>query len=122
VTVRVDGDLPRRLANKTIILVFANELFDVGRATEGKTGAVTILNDDETFLSGCINHGRVAQVAILDKASKLHEVVLRILELGAGLGVWIHYFFEFLAGNFGSDINNIAPENVPVKLRIVELD
>jgi hypothetical protein len=85
VTVGVDGDLHRRRVNG-IILIFTNERFDAGRATEGDTGGGTVLDDDETVFSIFVEHGRAAQLAIVDEVSKLHEAAMRILELGAGLG------------------------------------
>ena len=47
-TVGVDGDLHRRRAN-VVLAVITDRRFDAGRATEGNTGASTVLDDDETL-------------------------------------------------------------------------
>lgn len=63
-TVGIDGDLHRSRVNG-IILVFTNERFD---ATEGNTCGGTVLDDDETLFSICVEPGQAAQLAILEAA------------------------------------------------------
>jgi hypothetical protein len=50
----------------------------------------------------CVEHGRVAQFAILHEVLKLHETTARIFELGADLGVRVHLRHEFARRKFGS--------------------
>jgi len=89
VGVRVDGYPHGRRAN-AVVVVFPDEGFDAGRATDGNTGGVAVLDDDETLFAVRVEHGRLAQLTFLDDVSKLHEAATRIFELGAGLGVRVH--------------------------------
>ena len=83
-------------------IIFPDEGFDTGRATEGHTSGVAVLDDNETLFTVRVEHGRVAQLVFLDDVSKLQEAFKRIFEGGAGLSVRVHLHHEIGERNTGS--------------------
>ena len=73
--VLVDGHHYRCRANG-VVLVFPDEGFEAGRATDGKTGGATVLDDEERLYAGCVEHGWLAQLVLLNDILELKEAVI----------------------------------------------
>lgn len=77
--VLVDGHHYRCRAND-VVIVFPDEGIEAGRATDGKTGSATILDDKERLYAGCVEHGWFVQLVFLDDILKLKETIKRKIE------------------------------------------
>ena len=90
VTVRIDGQLHRRLVS-VVLEVFADERHNASSAADGQTGAATVLDNKETLFAIRIEHCRVAQLVFLDDVPKLQKAASQIAEVDGGLGMQLHH-------------------------------
>ncbi len=88
VTVRVGGNHHGCRVN-ALVIIFPDEGFDAGTATDGDSGAVTILDNDNTLFAPRVERGWAGQLIFLNDVPKREEIITWIFG-GVGPGVSIH--------------------------------